>query len=146
MARGDRLGVERTFAGGLVTYRHLGVDLGDGTVVHARPDDFSRPFAGGRVVRTSLEEFASGAAPTTVTEPPALYTAEEVAGRALAHVGRDGYCPLGDNCEHFATWCATGARRSRQIEVAVALATVAAVWVGGTVARIALGGGRSPTA
>ena len=146
MARGDRLGVERRFLGGLVAYRHLGIDLGDGTVVHARPDDFQRPFGGGRVVQTSLEEFAGGAEVTGVTDPPAVHPPAEVACRALATVGRDRYCPVVDNCEHFATWCATGLYRSRQVEVAVALAAAAFVWVGGTAARLALSGGRSASA
>ena len=146
MARGDRLRVERTFVGGLVAYQHLGIDLGDGTVVHARPDDFRKPFEGGRVVRTSLEEFADGRSVEVVTEPPAAHAPEEVARRAEAHVGRDGYCPVVANCEHFATWCATGRHRSRQVEAAIAVAAVAVLWVGGTVARVALGGGRSASA
>lgn len=146
MARGDRLGVERTFVGGLVAYQHLGIDLGDGTVVHARPDDFRKPFEGGRVVRTPCEEFADGRTVVIVTEPPAAHTPEEVARRAEAHVGRDGYCPVVANCEHFATWCATGRHRSRQLEAAIALAAVAALWVGGTVARVALAGRRSASA
>lgn len=146
MPRGDRVRVERRLAGSTVVYMHHGIDVGDGTVIHARPDDFRFPLAGGRVERTSLAEFADGGAVLVTTEPLARYAPDDIVARALEHVGRPGYCPVVDNCEHFATWCATGARRSRQIEVAVALATVAAVWVGGTVARIALGGGRSPTA
>jgi hypothetical protein len=143
MARGDRLGVERTFVGGLVAYQHLGIDLGDGTVVHARPDDFRKPFEGGRVVRTSCEEFADGRPVIVVTEPPAAHAPEEIARRAEAHVGRDGYCPVVANCEHFATWCATGRHRSRQVETAVALAVAAVVWVAGTATTVALGRGRS---
>jgi hypothetical protein len=143
MARGDRLGVERRFLGGLVAYRHLGIDLGDGTVVHARPDDFQRPFAGGRVVRTSLEEFAGSAEVTVVADPPALHAPEEVARRALSRVGRDGYCPVVDNCEHLATWAATGRHRSRQVEAVLAIAAAAVVWVGGTAARGLVRSGRS---
>jgi len=145
MARGDRLGVERLFLGGLVAYRHLGVDLGDGTVVHARPDDFQRPFGGGRVVQTSLEEFAGGAEVTVVTDPPAVHAAEEVARRALSRVGRDGYCPVVDNCEHLATWAATGRHRSRQVEAVLAIAAAAVVGVGRTAARAAIqrGSGQS---
>jgi len=146
MARGDRLGVERTFAGGLIAYQHLGIDLGDGTVVHARPDDFRKPFGGGKVVRTSFEEFADGAAIVVVNDPPAAHPPEEIAARALEAVGCDGYCPVAANCEHFVTWCATGRRRSRQVEAAVAVAAVAMLWVGGTVARVALGGGRMESA
>jgi len=146
MARGDRLGVERRFLGGLVAYRHLGVDVGDGTVVHARPDDFQRPFGGGRVVQTSLEEFAGGAEVTVVADPPAVHGPEEVARRALSRVGRDGYCPVVDNCEHLATWAATGRHRSRQVEAVLAIAAAAVVWVGSTAARAALSGGRSASA
>ena len=122
MACGERLAVERLVAGSTVSYMHHGIDVGDGTVVHARPDDFGRPFGGGRVVRTSLAEFTADSHVSIVTEPPAAYPPEEVAARAIAHVGRDGYCPVVDNCEHFATWCATGARSSRQVEIVVSRA------------------------
>ncbi|MFM7107217.1 MAG: lecithin retinol acyltransferase family protein [Planctomycetaceae bacterium] len=60
MARGNRLAVERGVAGTSVSYSHHGIDVGDGTVVHARPHDFRAPFGGGRVERTSLAEFAAG--------------------------------------------------------------------------------------
>ncbi|NDC63704.1 MAG: hypothetical protein EBZ59_06920 [Planctomycetia bacterium] len=39
MARGDRLRVERLLPGARLPYAHHGIDVGDGTVVHARPDD-----------------------------------------------------------------------------------------------------------
>ena len=56
-------------------------------------------------------------------------------------MGRDGYCPVVANCEHFATWCATGERRSRQVEAVVRrVVTVAATVVAGIVA---LRGGRA---
>ena len=133
MARGDRLEVERWIAGSTVTYLHHGIDVGDGTVVHARPDDFANPFGGGRVVRTSREEFAGGRPVRTTVEPPASFSPGEIVSRALDHVGREGYSPLVDNCEHFATWCATGRRSSRQAEIvlerlaAAAARTIAAV-------------------
>ncbi len=146
MARGDRISVERRFLGSLVAYRHLGIDLGDGTVVHARPDDFRRPFGGGRVERTSFQEFAAGSEVVIVTDPPAVHPPEDVARRALSHLGKNGYCPVIANCEHFATWCATGEHRSRQVEVAVALAATALVWAAGTATRLALTRGRSATA
>jgi len=117
MARGDRLRVERRLAGSTVAYMHHGIDVGDGTVVHARPDDFRSPLAGGRVERTSLAEFAGGGTAIVTTEPPAVYPPDEVVERALDHVGREGYCPVVDNCEHFATWCATGERTSRQVDI-----------------------------
>jgi hypothetical protein len=132
MPRGDRLEVEHRIAGSTVTYLHHGVDIGDGTVVHARPRDFRNPLGGGCVVRTSLADFAEGRAVRVRNEPPAAYSADEIAARALAHVGRNGYHLVIDNCEHFANWCATGHRASRQVEivmgrVAAGMARAAAV-------------------
>ncbi|PHY02556.1 MAG: hypothetical protein CK530_05610 [Planctomycetaceae bacterium] len=120
MACGDRLRVERRFAGATVAYMHHGIDIGDGTVVHARPHDRSRLLAGGCVVRTSLAEFADGGVVWKTDEPPAIFSGATIAARSLAHVGRNGYCPVVDNCEHFATWCASGERSSRQVEIVLA--------------------------
>lgn len=141
MAGGERLAVRRWLAGSAMAYWHHGIDMGDGTVVHARPHDFRNPFGGGSVVRTSLEEFADGEEVRTTHEPPARFPPAEVARRAAEHVGREGYCPVVANCEHFATWCATGERRSRQVEAVVRrVVTVAATVVAGIVA---LRGGRA---
>lgn len=139
MAHGDRIRVKRRLAGP-VCYRHHGIDVGDGTVIHARPDDPARLFGGGRVVRTSLEEFAIGEAIEVVSDPPAVFPPDEIVARAMRHVDREGYCPVVDNCEHFATWCATGERRSRQVDAVMAgvsrVATAAATFL---VARSAVG-------
>ena len=120
MARGDRLAADRRLTGYGPTYVHYGIDLGDGTVAHARPHRFERLWAGGAVVRTSFEEFARGEAVRVVHEPPAAFSLEQVAQRAEEHVGREGYSPVVDNCEHFTTWCATGTCHSRQIDIIAA--------------------------
>ena len=133
MARGDRLRVERRLAGSTVVYMHHGIDIGDGTVVHARPDDFRSPLAGGRVERTSLADFAGGGTVLVTTEPPAVYPPDDVVARAIEHVGREGYCPVVDNCEHFATWCATGKRTSRQVDIVLARISGAATRVAAVV-------------
>ena len=147
MSRGDRLEVEHGIVGSTVTYLHHGVDLGDGTVVHARPHDFQNPFGGGRVVRTSLEEFAEGRGVRVRNEPSAVFSSAEIADRALAHVGRDGYDLVIDNCEHFATWCATGSRTSRQVDIVMgrvaagvsrAAAAISARAAVGTAERVAV--------
>lgn len=147
MPRGDRLEVEHRIVGSTVTYLHHGVDLGDGTVVHARPHDFRNPFGGGRVVRTTAAEFAEGRAVRVRNDPPAAFPPDEIAARALAHVDRAGYDLVVDNCEHFATWCATGRRASRQVDivmgrvaagVARAAAAVSARAAVGTAERVAV--------
>lgn len=139
MARGDRLAVERRIAGSTLVYTHHGIDIGDGTVVHARPDDPRRWFAGGCVDRTTYEDFAAGAAVRVIVDPPARYSPDEVAARALGLVGRDGYCPVVENCEHFATWCATGDRRSRQVELLAGRLDTAAARLAAVVASRAAG-------
>ena len=147
MSRGDRLEVEHTIVGSSVTYLHHGVDLGDGTVVHARPHDFRNPFGGGRVVRTTMAEFAQGRAVRVRNDPPAAFPPDEIAARACAHVDRDGYDLVVDNCEHFATWCATGRRASRQVDIVMgrvaaaasrAAAAVSARAAAGTAERVAV--------
>lgn len=117
MARGERIAVRRLLAGSTVCYLHLGIDMGDGTVVHACPDDFRQPFGGGRVVRTSRAAFAAGDLPRVVDDPPAAFPPAEVAARAEMLVGRPGYCPVTANCEHLVTWCATGRGTSRQVAI-----------------------------
>jgi len=119
MARGDRIAVERRLASTGVSYTHHGIDIGDGTVVHARPDCPERIFEGGRIDRTSHAEFALGHPVRVVHSPAPRFSPDEIAARALSLVGRDGYCPVVENCEHFATWCATGERQSRQVDLLV---------------------------
>jgi len=147
MARGDRLRVERRLAGGAVAYMHHGIDVGDGTVVHARPDDFRNPWGGGRVERTSHADFAAGQQVLVTNEPAAVHGPDEIVARALKHVGRSGYCPVIDNCEHFATWCATGARTSRQVDIVLGricgaatrtMAAMSARVAAGTAERVAV--------
>jgi hypothetical protein len=140
MAAGDRLRVERRVLGSTVSYLHHGIDVGDGTVVHARPHDVRQPFAGGRVERTSLEAFAVGLPVDVVREPEAMFPPAEVVARALAHVGREGYCPVIDNCEHFATWCATGRRASRQVDLVAGRVGRAAARIAAAVSARAAGG------
>jgi hypothetical protein len=141
MGPGSRLVVEQRVAGSAVTYLHHGIDVGDGTVVHARPDDQRRPFGGGRVVRTSLAEFAGGAVVREVAEPEAAFPPAEIVARALRHRGRPGYCPVVDNCEHFTTWCATGRCQSRQVDIVMCRLHAAAARTSSVLAaRMAAGG------
>lgn len=146
MACGDRLVTPRFARHGLwpgrgLRYLHHGIDMGDGTVVHARPDDPRRVFAGGRVERTSLEAFADGRPVDVVRDPPASFPPDEISRRAAAHVGREGYSPTVDNCEHFASWCATGRRESRQVDLVAERVRRTAVRLAATVASRATAGG-----
>lgn len=65
---------------------------------------------------TGLEEFLKGGRPIVVNyaSDDAL-DPEESARLALAGVGQKGYNLAFNNCEHFATYCKTGRKDSRQV-------------------------------
>jgi hypothetical protein len=141
MAVGDHIYVHRL--GGI--YSHHGIDVGDGAVVHYTGDDWlsSRvrrsslaEFTIGHPVRVrsyvdfqraaSLEELVVRETNRrvqalgdrlfgrdTVDRDP---SPEAVVARAGSRLGEGGFDFLFNNCEHFATWCKTGIRDSRQIE------------------------------
>lgn len=110
LARGDHLKVKRY---GL--YEHHGIDLGDGRVVH-----FGEPGkdASLKPIRlTGLDEFrGSGACIKVVPYAPGkALDPEESVRLALAGVDQKGYNLVFNNCEHFATFCKTGRKNSRQV-------------------------------
>ncbi len=117
MAKGDHLYVDR----GLGSFTHHGIDCGDGTVIHYKDGD--------SIVR-STQEFFSGGQPIQVryyaqSDPP-----DVVIKRAFSRLGERDYHLIFNNCEHFATWCKTGAHQSSQVNQAVAASVVGGV-IGG---------------
>lgn len=92
-------------------YTHHGIYIGRGLVVHYLLDE--------GITIATLEDFADRQTVQVRTHPGARYSGEECACRALSRVGEDDYNLIFNNCEHFATWCATGEARSEQVEEAV---------------------------
>jgi len=129
MARGDHIYVKRWRG----AYRHHGIDLGDGTVVHFSGEPLRLRDA--CVVCDTLEDFCMGAAHVVVRYAQETRDAEEIVQTALSHLGQTGYQLWTNNCEHFASYCKTGRRESKQVRRAVrALAiTGAAVALTGVV-------------
>jgi hypothetical protein len=130
LARGDHL---RVFRKG---YWHHGIDCGDGTVIHYTGELWNR--ANAAVRRTPMEEFAKGGR-VRVVNTNASFDAESIISRAESRLEEARYSTILNNCEHFATWCRTGARESKQVRGAIAVATtlgVTAVTVAGTFAAV----------
>jgi len=98
-------------------YRHYGIDVGDGSVVHFSGKNLLLSNTDACVRHVSLEEFLDGWKKGVDTIVKSKYDRETVVGRALSKIGIDfgGYNFLRNNCEHFAYWCATGKRISRQV-------------------------------
>ena len=110
LARGDHLKVKRY---GL--YEHHGIDLGDGRVVHFGEPGKNASLKPIRI--TGLDEFRRNGARIKVVHyaPGKALHPEESVRLALAGVGQKGYNLAFNNCEHFATFCKTGRKDSRQV-------------------------------
>lgn len=101
---------------GFPTFRHYGIDLGDGTVVHFR-GKLHYVHANAWIQRTDYDAFARDGEICTAKDVNMSFSNDLVAKRALSQVGGNfgGYHFLSNNCEHFANWCACGKRISRQV-------------------------------
>lgn len=122
MARGDHIYVVR---GGV--YAHHGLDVGEGFAVHWNSPDGSKRSA--TVRRTPIRDFSNGGI-VCIRRYGMRDSADDAVARAESMLGRAGYDLVFDNCEHFATWCATGVHSSEQIETAVSGVGVTCVGVG----------------
>jgi hypothetical protein len=122
---GDHLAISK------VAYTHHGIYLGDGWVAEFGGDKCNKPDAAFREVDLSAFDPAGRARVLTHERPPRLakwmFTSlprqERVArARFLLETTATGrYNLFGHNCEHAATWCATGFPESHQIRVALYL-------------------------
>jgi Lecithin retinol acyltransferase len=97
-----------------VGYRHHGIYVGDGKVVHYR--GLYRGWRAGPVEEVSLEEFAHGRPVRIRAHTGARFDQQTVVARARSRLGEDAYRLFSNNCEHFSEWCVDGMHRSLQIE------------------------------
>jgi hypothetical protein len=102
-----------------VGYRHHGIYVGDGKVVHYR--GLYRRWRAGPVEEVSLEQFAHGRPVRVRAHADARFDQQTVVVRARSRLGEDAYRLFTNNCEHFSEWCVDGRHRSRQIEEWLAL-------------------------
>lgn len=94
-----------------------------------------RQVIGRGVVRERLAEFDPDGICRVVENGARRFDHAETLRRAKSALGTPDYNVITDNCQHFATWCATGERRSHQVEGALSVATIAAGVA--TIARLA---------
>jgi hypothetical protein len=125
MARGDHLYVEDRLGG--IPFQHHGIDMGDGTVIHLAPTDGPRLTWRDKseyfsVRRVALEQFSAGRRLRVRTHAQPRQP-DEIVAQAESLLGKSGYSLVEDNCEHFATLCATGNSSSHQVEISQATVT-----------------------
>lgn len=97
-------------------YRHYGVDVGDGKVIHFR-NYSGQSKNSASIILTSKSEFSNGDYIENSFITQYLYDEDEIVERAYSKLGSSfgGYDLVDNNCEHFANWCASGKRTSSQV-------------------------------
>lgn len=116
---------------GWCPYRHHGIELPGGRMAENSPP-------GVRIV--SFDDFARGRPTRVVSRDLSPAERDQAVKRALSRVGERSYSLGGWNCEHFASWCATGAAYSQQVAdvIAAFLAFLKAVVIAGAAVLAAL--------
>ena len=112
-------------------YRHYGVYVGDGRVVHfAAKKEFETSAEDAFIQETTLADFAKDDEVFVEAESDGAFPPAEVVqnARSMVGKGKGEYSLVFNNCEHFANWCKYGRSESSQVKTAVAV-TAAAVAV-----------------
>ena len=116
LKRGDVIGVHRFFG----CYDHYGIYSSGDAVYHYAPMD--NEFGSKACVHvTTLKNFLGDSGECFVLVIPEspeyhLYSPAETIRRAKSRLGEREYNLFLNNCEHFAFWCKTGIKESRQVE------------------------------
>jgi hypothetical protein len=131
---GDHVYVRR------IGYTHHGVAVSATEVIHFNGEPRSK--GGATIRRDTLEDFAAGGE-VQVRPYGARLSAHAVILRAESQLGSSGYHLFANNCEHFARWCVTDNKRSRQVDNAKSVGgagAVAGAGIGSTVYAVAAAG------
>lgn len=125
MAKGDHIKVRRSKFKCL-GYWHHGIDCGDGTVIHYGGK--RRLENGIHVQRVTLDTFLDGGRVVTIPYTD-CYPSDLVVKNAETLIGEKGFSTVFNNCEHFARFCKTGSRRSKQVRKAAALCSAVLIYI-----------------
>jgi Lecithin retinol acyltransferase len=150
---GDHLVTSR--AGG--AYKHHGIYVGDGRVVHysgfSDVGEVMISVVGKEacypVEDVSLVDFSKGIAVNVKRHKQPIFQGQDVAERARSRIGESKYSVLSNNCEHFCEWCINDThvswqvRKTAQVASAISGASLAGVATRIAIPRVAmaLGGG-----
>jgi hypothetical protein len=98
-------------------YEHHGIGIEGGYVVHfGTPEQKSQNW-GNQICIVRYETFKKGSEVLPVNyRRERAFDLVQTRNRALNSLGIPQYHLLANNCEHFATWCVTGVKRSVQVE------------------------------
>ena len=112
LIRGDHIYVRR---GGLL-YSHHGIYDGEGTVINFKGEDKEKRDPA--VIITDMDKFLDGGKLRRRKYKERLPYSESLR-IARGNLLKKGYSLRVNNCEHFATYCATGKKKSKQVRRAM---------------------------
>ncbi|MGO8974360.1 MAG: lecithin retinol acyltransferase family protein [Steroidobacteraceae bacterium] len=94
-------------------YRHHGIYVGGGRVIHYRGWISTRH---GLVEEIALAEFVGKRPCRAGRRPEDFAHSAEIVRRARSRLGERSYSLLRNNCEHLCNWCQIGQSRSAQVD------------------------------
>lgn len=124
---GDHIYVRR------LVYSHHGIYTGDGNVIHYTGEEKEKKDP--LIRETDIEAFLKGGKLRMRNYKKRLPPSETLS-LAKEHLSDNRYSLAFNNCEHFATYCATGKRKSRQLRQAVGTLVGIALTITGTIIQI----------
>ena len=128
LMQGDHIYVRRK---GLL-YSHHGIYVGDGFVIHFK--GLEKEKRDPAVIITDIDNFLhKGKLRRRKYERRLPHS--ETLRRARKHLFKKRYSLAFNNCEHFATYCATGRKRSLQVKRIVGIITTITIAAAGSVIR-----------
>ena len=115
-------------------YSHHGIYAGKGDVIHFKGTDKEKRNPA--VIMTKLENFLSGGKLKKRYYNGRL-SKNETLRIAKDHLSKKGYSLAFNNCEHFATYCATGKKKSIQVRRAIGgIATITLAVTGAVIQKM----------
>ena len=124
---GDHIYVRR------LVYSHHGIYAGDGNVIHYSGEEKEKKDP--LIRETDVEDFLKGGKLRRRNYKKRLPPSETIS-LARKHLSMNSYSLALNNCEHFATYCATGKKKSRQLREAVGGLVGIALTITGTIIQI----------
>jgi len=124
---GDHIYVRR------LVYSHHGIYAGDGNVIHYTGEEKEKKDP--LIRETDIEDFLKGGK-LRRRNYKKLLPPSETLSLAKKHLSKNSYSLALNNCEHFATCCATGKKKSRQLREAVGGLVGIALTITGTIIQI----------
>jgi hypothetical protein len=102
-----------------LTYRHYGIEVEDGNVIHFICESIHYIHEG-MIKKTTMEDFLKDGVKRIDYDIPYKFSRDHVVKRAYSRLNTkfDGYSIYHNNCEHFAAWCANGSRVCKQVRFA----------------------------